>query len=68
MDAGLVLRSLIGFLILHGLALALSEDWRRVSWRPVLAGMLLTLGLGTLLLKLPLFKDFFFGLNDAITL
>ena len=66
MDAGLVVRSLMGFFVLHGLALALSEDWRRISWRPVLSGMLLTLGLGMLLLKLPLFKDFFFALNDAM--
>jgi concentrative nucleoside transporter, CNT family len=66
MDAGLVARSLIGFLLLHALAWALSENRRVIAWRPVLAGMLLTLGLGIVLLKVPLFRDLFATLNDAL--
>ncbi len=66
MDAGLVARSLIGFLLLHALAWALSENRRVIAWRPVIAGMLLTLGLGIVLLKVPLFRDLFAALNGAL--
>ena len=66
MDAGLVARSLLGFLVLHALAWALSEDRKKVAWRTVVAGMLLTLALGVLLLKLPLVREAFMALNDAL--
>src|SRR5258706_1366789 len=66
MGAGFVFHSLIGFFLLHVIAWALSENRRTVAWRPVIAGMLLTLGLGVLLLKVPLFKEIFFLLNDAL--
>jgi CNT family concentrative nucleoside transporter len=66
MQAGLVVHSLVGFFLLHALAWALSEDRRTVAWRPVVAGMLLTLGLGLVLLKAPYAKDFFLALNGAL--
>ena len=66
MDAGLIARSALGFLILHALAWALSEDRRTVAWRPVLAGMALTLALGVLLLKAPPVQHLFLVLNDAL--
>jgi len=66
MGAGFVVHSLIGFFLLHAIAWALSENRRTVAWRPVIAGMLLTFGLGVLLLKVPLFKEIFFLLNDAL--
>src|SRR5882672_10502632 len=66
MDAGLIVHSSLGFLALHLIAWALSEDRARVSWRPVAAGMLLTLALGVLLLKAPFVRDVFVALNDAL--
>src|SRR6267378_1597836 len=66
MEAGLVLHSLVGFFLLHSLAWALSEDRRTVAWRPVIAGMLLTFGLGLALLKAPYAKDVFLALNGAL--
>jgi CNT family concentrative nucleoside transporter len=66
MGAGFVVHSLIGFVLLHVIAWAFSENRRAVAWRPVAAGMLLTLGLGVLLLRVPLFKEIFFLLNDAL--
>jgi CNT family concentrative nucleoside transporter len=66
MDAGLIARSALGFLVLHALAWALSEDRRTVAWRPVLAGMALTLALGVLLLKAPPVQHLFLVLNDAL--
>jgi concentrative nucleoside transporter, CNT family len=66
MGAGFVVHSLIGFVLLHVIAWAFSENRRVVAWRPVAAGMLLTLGLGVLLLRVPLFKEIFFLVNDAL--
>src|SRR6266480_480851 len=66
MEAGFVLHSLVGFFLLHAVAWALSEDRRTVAWRPVIAGMLLTFGLGLLLLKAPYAKDVFLALNGAL--
>ena len=66
MDAGLIARSALVFLILHALAWALSEDRRTVAWRPVLAGMALTLALGVLLFKAPPVQHLFVVLNDAL--
>jgi len=66
MDAGFVVHSLLGFFLLHAIAWALSEDRRKVAWRPVVAGMLLTFALGVVLLKAPFVKDVFLALNDAL--
>src|SRR5262245_18535473 len=66
MDAGLIARSVLGFLLLHAAAWALSEDRRTVAWRPVIGGMLLSLGLGLVLLKSPPVKQVFLALNDAL--
>src|SRR6267142_2082529 len=66
MDAGLIARSVLGFLLLHALAWALSENRRTVAWRPVVAGMLLTLALGVLLLRAPFVQQAFLALNDAL--
>jgi concentrative nucleoside transporter, CNT family len=60
------IHSLLGFFVLHALAWALGENRRAVAWRPVLAGMGLTLGLGVLLLKVPGVQQAFFGLNRAL--
>ena len=66
MEAGLVLHSLVGFFLLHAIPWALSEDRRTIVWRPVIAGMLLTFGLGLVLLKAPYAKGAFLALNGAL--
>jgi len=66
MEAGFVVHSLVGFFLLHAVAWALSEDRGTVAWRPVIGGMLLTLGLGLLLLKAPYAKDVFLAWNGAL--
>ena len=53
-------------MVLHALAWALSENRRTVAWRTVVAGMLLTLALGVLLLKAPFIREVFMALNDAL--
>jgi nucleoside permease NupC len=49
-----VAQSLFGFLVLHVLAWSVSEDRRRVVWRPLIAGMALALDLAAPLHRLPL--------------
>jgi CNT family concentrative nucleoside transporter len=66
MDAALVAQSAFGFLVLHALAWAVSENRRGVIWRPVVAGMSLTLVLAALLLKVPVFAEAFLVLNRAV--
>src|SRR5207245_6553469 len=66
MEAGLVVHGLVEFFLLHAVAWALSEDRRTVAWRPVIAGMLLTFGLGLVLLKAPYAKEVFLALNGAL--
>ena len=66
MEPGFVVHSLVGFFLLHAVAWALSEDRRTVAWRPVTTGMLLTFGLGLVLLKAPYAKDVFLALNGAL--
>jgi len=66
MDAGLIARSALGFLLLHAVAWAVSENRRAVAWRPVVAGMALTLVLGLALLKIPFVRLVFQALNDAL--
>ena len=66
MEAGLIARSALGFLLLHAMAWALSENRRAVAWRPVAAGMALTLVLVLALLKIPFVRLAFQALNDIL--
>jgi len=63
---GLVLQSGFGFAVIGALAWALSEQRRRVPWRIVGGGVLLQIALALVLLKLPLARDLFAAMNDAL--
>ncbi len=62
----LVLQSAFGLFALLFLAWAISENRRAVPWRIVISGVMLMVVMAALLLKVPLFKQFFFTLNDAL--
>jgi CNT family concentrative nucleoside transporter len=51
---------------LLALAWLMGEDRRGVPWRAVVAGLALQVALAVLFLKVPLMKDFFLKLNDAL--
>jgi CNT family concentrative nucleoside transporter len=59
-------QSFAGFVVLFALAWLVSERRHEVAWRPVLAGMALTLALGVLLLKVPAARLAFAWLNDLV--
>lgn len=63
----LALQSALGFCALLIIAWAIGENRRAVPWRIVISGTLLMLLMTVLLLKVPLFKQFFFALNDGLT-
>lgn len=60
------LQSLIGLLVLAGLAWLLSENRRRVQYKTVLIGLLAQVVLGLILLKGPLVKEAFLLLNRMV--
>ncbi|MGQ0658690.1 MAG: NupC/NupG family nucleoside CNT transporter [Chromatiales bacterium] len=60
------LQSALGVIVLTAIAWAVSEDRRRFPSRTVLAGLALQFVLAAALLKLPVFKVFFIGLNDVL--
>ncbi len=62
----LALQSAFGLVALLLIAWAISENRRAVPWRIVISGVLLMLVMALLLLKVPLFKQFFLALNDAL--
>jgi concentrative nucleoside transporter, CNT family len=62
----LALQSAFGLVALLTLAWAISENRRAVSWRIVISGVVLMVVMALLLLKVPLFKQFFLALNDAL--
>jgi CNT family concentrative nucleoside transporter len=49
-----------------GIAILLSEDRRRIAWRPVAAGVALQLVLALVMVKLPLSQSLFAGLNQVV--
>ena len=59
--------SLLGFVALHVIAWVLSERRGRFAARPILAGMVLTLALGGVLLKVPVVSEAFLAINNLIT-
>ncbi|MFO1435671.1 MAG: nucleoside transporter C-terminal domain-containing protein [Gammaproteobacteria bacterium] len=56
----------LGIITILLLAWAVSENRRRVPWRTIISGLALQLVIAAALLKMPVFKTFFLGLNDAL--
>ena len=59
-------QAILGLAALTALAWAFSENRRATNWKSVAAGLVLQFVLALLLLKLPLFKELFLGLNSAL--
>lgn len=60
------MQSAVGIAGLLALAWVFSENRRAIAWRPIAAGLALQLALALVLLRLPLVKDAFLVLNDAL--
>jgi CNT family concentrative nucleoside transporter len=60
------LQSVAGLLIFTGLAWLMSENRKKARLKIVLAGIVIQVLVGLLLLKLPLFREFFLLLNSVV--
>ena len=62
----LAIQSAFGLIVLLALTWAISENRRAAPWRIVISGVILMVVMAVLLLKVPLFKQFFLSLNDGL--
>jgi CNT family concentrative nucleoside transporter len=62
----MVFQSIAGLVVFAGIAWLISENRRRVRVTTVIAGIAIQLVVGFILLKLPLFRDFFISLNRLV--
>jgi CNT family concentrative nucleoside transporter len=62
------LQAILGIAGLLLIAWIFSENRRSVPWRAIVAGLVLQLALALVFLKIPVVKDLFFLLNDALAL
>jgi len=61
-----MLQSVLGIVSLLAFAWLLSEKRRIVHWRTILAGLALQVAIAVLMLKSPLFRELFLGLNTVV--
>lgn len=61
-----MIQGLVGMLVLLAVAWLLSENRRLLPWRLVLAGLTLQVAIALLMLKAPLFRQLFVGLNGIV--
>ncbi len=62
----MVVQSVAGVLVFAGIAWLISENRTKVRLKIVIAGILIQLAVGLVLLKLPVFRDFFLSLNRLV--
>ena len=62
----MIIQSIAGLMVFVVLALAMSENRKKVSIKTVVTGLALQLAVGIVLLKLPFFRDFFLFLNRIV--
>ena len=62
----MIFQSIFGFLVFIGIAWLFSENRRQVKPRLVIIGITLQLVIGVILLKLPIFQNFFLFLNRMV--
>ncbi|MFH2218171.1 MAG: nucleoside transporter C-terminal domain-containing protein [Pseudomonadota bacterium] len=62
----MIVQSIAGLLFFAGVAWLISENRRRIRVTTVMAGIAIQLAVGFVLLKLPVFRDFFIALNRLV--
>ena len=62
----MIIQSVAGLLIFAGLAWAMSENRKQVNLKIAVSGIVFQLLIGMILLKLPIFRDFFLLLNRVV--
>jgi CNT family concentrative nucleoside transporter len=62
----MVVQSIAGLLVFAGIAWLFSEDRKHMPWKLAATGILLQLAVGFILLKVPVFREFFLLLNRMV--
>jgi CNT family concentrative nucleoside transporter len=62
----MIIQSILGFFVFVAIAWACSENRRKVKIMPIFVGIAFQLAIGLVLLKLPIFRNFFLLLNRAV--
>ena len=62
----MLLQSVAGLIVFAAIAWVISENRRQVKLKVVIIGIVLQLTIGYVLLKVPLFREFFLLLNRAV--
>ncbi|QTA78609.1 Putative nucleoside transporter [Desulfonema limicola] len=62
----MIIQSIAGFIIFAAIAWAMSENPGKVRLKTVVTGMTIQLGVGIILIKLPVFREIFMFLNHMV--
>lgn len=62
----MIVQSIAGLVVFAGIAWLISENRKKVSIKIFVAGIAIQLAVGFILLKLPVFRDFFISLNRLV--
>jgi CNT family concentrative nucleoside transporter len=65
-DLAMIIQSVAGLLIFAGIAWCMSENRRQASLKIAVIGIIIQLAVGLILLKLPIFREFFLFLNRLV--
>ena len=62
----MIIQSIAGLLVFAGIAWCMSENRRQASLKIAIIGIIIQLAVGLILLKLPIFREFFLFLNRLV--
>ncbi|OEU67784.1 MAG: nucleoside:proton symporter [Desulfobacterales bacterium PC51MH44] len=62
----MIVQSMAGLVVFTGIAWLISENRTKVRIKTIIAGIAIQLAVGFILLKLPIFRDFFISLNRLV--
>jgi CNT family concentrative nucleoside transporter len=62
----MIIQSMAGLFVFSGIAWLISENRTKVKVKLVIAGIVIQLAIGFILLKLPVFRNFFISLNHLV--
>jgi CNT family concentrative nucleoside transporter len=65
-DLAMIIQSIAGLLVFAGIAWCMSENRRQASLKIAVTGIIIQLVIGLILLKLPIFREFFLLLNRLV--
>ena len=65
-ESYMIIQPILGLIVFLGIAYAMSENRQKIPYKMVFMGIMIQFFIGIVLLKLPLFNEFFLALNKVI--